>query len=138
MASPSGNPGRPSPKWPNAGKSEAPLGGHSLRPLPKDPKHGTWKGPTAALSVVSHEPDGATNTDNFSIRSEKWRYTLCSNDEEELYDHAADPNEWTNLAKKPEYAKTKQELRTPLTKLVRASTGPVKSEPQTPGPVPGK
>ena len=127
------------PKSPNAGKSEAPLGGHSLRPLLKDPRHGSWTGPTAALSVVSHEPDGATNTGpHFSIRSEKWRYTLCSNDEEELYDHVADPNEWTNLAKKPEYAKAKRELRAQLTKLVRASTGPVKSEPQTPNPGPGK
>src|ERR1035437_10242268 len=126
------------PKSPNAGKSEAPLGGHSLRPLLKNPEHGTWDGPSVALSVVSYQPDRKPGTGpHFSIRSEKRRYTLCSNDEEELYDHVADPNEWTNLAKNAEYAKLKRELRAQLTKLVRASTGPVKSEPQTRSTVKG-
>src|ERR1019366_67502 len=102
----------------------------------KNPEHGTWTGPSAALSVVSYQPDGKPGTGpHFSIRSEKWRYTLCSNDEEELYDHVADPNEWTNLARKQDYAKVKRELHSQLTKLVRASTGPVKSEPETPNPL---
>ena len=121
------------PKSPNAGKSEAPLGGHSLRPLLKDPQHGAWDGPTAALSVLSHEPDGLAGTGpHYSIRSEKWRYTLCSNGEEELYDHDADPNEWTNLAKKPDYAQAKQDLHAQLTKLVHDTTGPAQPKPQTP------
>ena len=97
----------------------------------KDPKHGTWDGPPAALSVVSHEPDGPPGTGpHYSICTEKWRYTLCSNDEEELYNHAADPNEWTNLAAKAECAAEKAKLRALLTRLVRASTGPEKSTPE--------
>ena len=121
------------PKSPNAGKSEAPLGGHSLRSLLKDPEQGTWDGPTAALSVVSHEPDGLSGTGpHYSIRTEKWRYTLCSDDEEELYDHDADPNEWTNLAKNPKFAEVKRGLRAQLTKMVRDTTGPEQSKAQPP------
>ncbi len=121
------------PKSPNAGKSEAPLGGHSLRPLLKNPTHGTWDGPTAALSVVSYQPDGAPGTGpHYSIRTIRWRYTLCSNGEEEMYDHDADPNEWTNLAKNPDYAQMKRDLRAQLTKLVQDTTGPEQSKPETP------
>ena len=39
---------------------------------------------------------------HFSLRTERWRYIRCRNGEEELYDHASDPHEWTNLAGAPE------------------------------------
>jgi arylsulfatase A-like enzyme len=121
------------PKSPNTGKSEAPLGGHSLRPLLKNPVHGTWDGPPAALSVVSYQPDGTPGTGpHYSIRTIRWRYTLCSNGEEEMYDHDADPNEWTNLAKNPNYAQMRRDLRAQLTKLVQDTTGPEQSKPQPP------
>jgi arylsulfatase A-like enzyme len=35
---------------------------------------------------------------NHSIRTIRWRYTRYSDGTNELYDHAADPHEWTNLA----------------------------------------
>lgn len=35
---------------------------------------------------------------NHSLRTERWRYTRYSDGGEELYDHTADPREWTNLA----------------------------------------
>jgi len=35
---------------------------------------------------------------NHSIRSARWRYTRYLDNTYELYDHAADPHEWTNLA----------------------------------------
>jgi hypothetical protein len=44
------------------------------------------------------------------VRSERWRYIRYENGGEELYDHANDPNEWTNLASKPELAAIKAEL----------------------------
>jgi hypothetical protein len=34
---------------------------------------------------------------NYSIVSQKYRYTLCDDSGEELYDIIADPNEWHNL-----------------------------------------
>lgn len=47
---------------------------------------------------------------NHSIRSETWRYIRYSDGGEELYDEKNDPNEWTNLASKPEHAAVKREL----------------------------
>ena len=38
---------------------------------------------------------------NHSIRTERWRYIRYHDGTEELYDHDADPNEWTNLAAEP-------------------------------------
>ncbi|MCY4058351.1 MAG: iduronate-2-sulfatase, partial [Gammaproteobacteria bacterium] len=38
---------------------------------------------------------------NHSIRTERWRYIRYHDGTEELYDHDADPNEWTNLAVAP-------------------------------------
>lgn len=47
---------------------------------------------------------------NHTIRSEGWRYIRYANGDEELYDETKDPNEWTNLATKEEYAGKKAEL----------------------------
>jgi iduronate 2-sulfatase len=47
---------------------------------------------------------------NHTVRTEKWRYIRYHDGGEELYDEVKDPLEWTNLAKKPEYADVKAEL----------------------------
>lgn len=47
---------------------------------------------------------------NHALRSERWRYIRYENGEEELYDHAADPYEWTNLAGEKEHEGVKAEL----------------------------
>lgn len=49
-------------------------------------------------AITSH------NQGNHGIRSERWRYIRYADGSEELYDHANDPREWTNLAGKPGYA----------------------------------
>jgi len=47
---------------------------------------------------------------NTSIRTERWRYIRYEDGSEELYDHRVDPDEWTNLANKPEHDQTKRRL----------------------------
>ena len=59
-------------------------------------------------------PGAGDRGPHHSVRSRRYRYTLCSNGEEELYDHKNDPNEWTNQASNPEYMETKKQLREKL------------------------
>lgn len=47
---------------------------------------------------------------NHSLRTARWRYTRYSDDTEELYDHAVDGFEWTNLAHATEYASVRAAL----------------------------
>jgi choline-sulfatase len=49
-------------------------------------------------AVTSH------NQGNHAVRSEKWRYIVYADGSEELYNMVNDPNEWTNVAAKPENA----------------------------------
>ncbi|MFM7604509.1 MAG: iduronate-2-sulfatase, partial [Prosthecobacter sp.] len=44
---------------------------------------------------------------NHGVRNEGWRYIRYENGDEELYNETTDPNEWTNLAKDPQYADRK-------------------------------
>ena len=86
--------------------SRTDLEGHSLEPQLKDasaPRK--WPAITTA------------NEGNHSIRSEKWRYILYADGSQELYDTVADPNEWTNLAQKPEYAPIIRELKAWIPKV---------------------
>lgn len=50
-----------------------------------------------------------------------WRYIRYTDGSEELYDHDTDPNEWTNLASKPEFATIKNELAKTLPKADAAA-----------------
>ncbi|MDQ3814009.1 MAG: sulfatase [Armatimonadota bacterium] len=73
--------------------------GESIRALLADPK-ARWDKP--ALTTYRFN--------NHSVRSEGWRYIRYANDDEELYNERADPNEWKNLAGLKEYADKKAEL----------------------------
>lgn len=75
------------------------LDGTSLVPLLREPDR-TWGRP--ALTTHGRE--------NHALRTERWRYIRYSDGGEELYDHTTDPNEWTNLAERPEFAGVKAEL----------------------------
>jgi arylsulfatase A-like enzyme len=73
--------------------------GTSIRPLLADPAV-PWDRP----AVTTHLQG------NHAVRTERWRYIRYADGGEELYDEAADPNEWTNLAAKPELASVKNDL----------------------------
>ncbi|MEI8042606.1 MAG: sulfatase [Verrucomicrobiota bacterium] len=73
--------------------------GHSLLPQLKDPK-----APRPWPAITSH------NQGNDSVRTEHWRYTRYADGSGELYDYRNDPNEWTNLVAKAEFAATRDSL----------------------------
>lgn len=47
---------------------------------------------------------------NHAVRDDRWRYIRYADGGEELYDHANDPYEWTNLASQPQHANQKVQL----------------------------
>ncbi|MBM3744397.1 MAG: sulfatase [Acidobacteria bacterium] len=102
------------PADPNARGNGYRLDGYSIRPFLDDPHSGSWSGPSVAVTQL-----GAGERAHYSIRGRQWRYTLCANGEEELYDHAADPNEWTNLAPDPKFAAVKADLKRELLRITR-------------------
>ena len=58
-----------------------------------------------------HRPALTTHgRNNHGLRTPRWRYIRYADGSEELYDHKADPNEWTNLAGDSKNAKLKQRL----------------------------
>lgn len=69
--------------------------------------------PRLRPAITSH------NQGNHGIRSERWRYIRYADDTEELYDMRNDPNEWTNLAAKPEHAAVIAEHKKWLPKIDR-------------------
>lgn len=73
--------------------------GVSLVPLLHDP-HLQWERP--AVTEFRHG--------NASVRGNRFRYIRYAGGGEELYDHANDPREWTNLADDPASAKERKHL----------------------------
>ncbi len=88
------------------------LEGHSLMPQLKNAK-----APRRWPAITTH------NIGNHAVRSERWRYIQYADGSKELYDMRADPNEWTNLASKPKYAKVIREHAKWLPKI-NASPAP--------------
>ena len=113
-------------------KTPANLQGQSLTPMLKDP---SVTGRGWALTQVSRGGGRAraavtTNVGaegqrffGYSLRTPRWRYTEWDegNKGRELYDHDNDPKELTNLADKPEHAKTVAELSTKLREAAKGS-----------------
>jgi uncharacterized sulfatase len=81
------------------------LHGASLKPL-LDAPEAEWKRPAFTQVWRGTFP-------GHSVRTERWRYTEWDNGRQgaELYDHAADPREQTNLANDPKHASAVKELR---------------------------
>ncbi len=90
------------------------LEGVSIKALLDDPG-AAWSRP----ALTTYKPN------NHAVRSERWRYIRYSDGSEELYDHSKDPNEWANLAGRPEHAEVIREHARWLPKLnvPNAATG---------------
>ncbi len=85
------------------GRSE--LEGHSLKSLMMNPET-KWDHP----AICTFGPN------NHSLRSDRYRYTIYSDGNQELYDHANDANEWQNLVSSDgkcsaEHAKVIEEMK---------------------------
>jgi arylsulfatase A-like enzyme len=92
--------------------------GKSIRALLEKPDAG-WEQPV--LTTFGFK--------NHAVRDEGWRYIRYANGDEELYDETRDPNEWTNLAGKPEFAAKKAELA----RFLPAKNQPEIGTPKKPG-----
>ena len=77
--------------------------GESLVPLLKNPS-ATWR--FATLTTYARG--------NHTLRSERYRYLRFEDGSEELYDHAKDPNEWTNLVSLSEHTGLLEQFRREL------------------------
>lgn len=81
------------------------------------PKRGDLEGislaPQLRDATIKRERPAITshNQGNHGIRSENWRYIRYADGTEELYDMVNDPNEWHNVAAKPESAAVIEEHR---------------------------
>ena len=96
------------------------MDGHSMKGLLENPKIGDWSGPEVALSLIHSGPDYADDPtmQNYTIRTNRYRYILYNTGQEELYDHHSDPNEWDNLALKvSEKDYVLKEMRAKLKKI---------------------
>ncbi len=93
-----------------------PLDGHDLTPLLSDPA-APWPHPAVMVLDEAH----------VSVRSERWRYIRYDDGTEELYDHEADPEEWTNRAGDPALDAVKADLARHLP--VRHFEGETATEP---------
>jgi len=95
------------------------LEGRNLIPLLKNPDAAWPYGVVMTQGRNTH-----------AIRTERWRYIRYSDESEELYDHAKDSHEWTNLAEQPQYIKIKAELGQwlPVVNAPNAPPPPQKSD----------
>jgi arylsulfatase A-like enzyme len=80
-------------------KAPGPLEGESLVKWLKDPRASKK---TPAVTTYFRG--------NHAVRSARWRYIRYKDGTEELYDRTKDPNEWTNIAGRPEAAAVKKDL----------------------------
>jgi len=102
-------------KNPNGGS----LGGNSLRPFLENPKEMKWNGPNGALTVVGNFGIKIpVHEQNYSYRTEEYRYILYGNGEEELYNHKTDENEWKNVAAVKKYKKIKKQLQKEMKNII--------------------
>ena len=91
------------------------------------PTGGKRKAKAAATTPAPAAPKAAAagtgRFPGYSLRTDRWRYTEWDDGRQgrELYDHASDARELTNLAEKPEHAATVAEMSRRLRAAVQAS-----------------
>jgi iduronate 2-sulfatase len=120
-------------------KAPSNIQGQSLVPMLKDP---SVVGRGWAITQVTRGAVGPRAAQNpnakdksffgYSLRTPRWRYTEWDegNQGRELYDHDKDPLELTNLAMKPEHAKTVDELSIQIRTAAKSTFPPSGETPE--------
>ena len=120
-------------------KAPSNIQGQSLVPMLKDP---SVVGRGWAITQVTRGAVGPRAAQNpnakdksflgYSLRTPRWRYTEWDegNQGRELYDHDNDPLEQTNLATKPEFAKTVGELSVQIRSAAKSTFPPSGETPE--------
>ncbi|MDT0551861.1 sulfatase [Urechidicola vernalis] len=127
----------------NSSDSEK-LDGYSLKPFLENQNSKNWKGPNGALTVLgaainkpiegigfSSNPgalwhiqitkdlkESYVKQQNYSYRTEHWRYILYHNGKEELYNIKKDAKEWNNLADDTSLKQIKTQLKSEMMELI--------------------
>jgi arylsulfatase A-like enzyme len=120
------------------------LEGFSLRTLIENPRSKKWVGPKGALTLLGASintpvegvgvssnpkalwhiqikgelPDSLVMQQNYSYRTQDWRYIMYRNGKEELYDHSSDHEEWYNLSSDEEYDEVRTKMKADLIKMI--------------------
>ena len=105
------------------------LEGLSLKPLMLDP--------AATRDQPALTTHGGGKNAAYAARDARWRYIRYTDGSEELYDHDADPHEWTNLAAKPEHAAEKTRLASSFPKEFLSASRPAADIVHTASPAGG-
>tara|TARA_B110000495_G_scaffold203687_1_gene228779 strand:- start:1221 stop:3266 length:2046 start_codon:yes stop_codon:yes gene_type:complete len=107
-----------------------PLDGFSLKPFLEDAQTKAWDGPESALTALykwrtKYNPA----KENYSLRSDNYRYIRYENGKEELYQTKSDPHEWNNLATDPSHAGPLTALRSQLIKRIPTEEDSIPNQP---------
>ncbi|HVJ67795.1 MAG TPA: sulfatase [Caulifigura sp.] len=122
-------------------KAPSNIQGQSLAPMLKDPSavgrgwaltQVTRGGGQARAAVTTNVGAEGKRFFGYSLRTPRWRYTEWDEGAKgrELYDHDADPKELTNLADRPDHAKTVEELSKQLREAARTTYPPSGKTPE--------
>jgi arylsulfatase A-like enzyme len=115
------------PDNPNQNTNQKKLDGYSLSPVLENPAIQSRPGPDFTLTYVASKTGSVNEVGEVSapqdhhatIRDQQYRYILCANGEEELYDHRNDPYEWYNLADSAAFNELKNTMKSKLIDFTR-------------------
>jgi hypothetical protein len=90
--------------------------------------------PAATREKPAITTSGGGKNASYAARDARWRYIRYADGSEELYDHDADPHEWTNLASAPEHAAIKSSLAAHFPAEFKVAQRPVAEVVPAPSP----
>ncbi|MBB6460180.1 sulfatase-like hydrolase/transferase [Flammeovirga kamogawensis] len=96
----------------------ADLDGHSMKPFLANPSDGTWEGDEVALTSVGNWYFRYKDFHNYALKSKRFRYISNYEQDDELYDHNYDKNEWFNVIDEPAYAEVKEAMEKKLNDIL--------------------